>query len=175
MLLSPSFLSILQFPIFPTVQDKCTSLSSVTSISNTTITSAARYPAGFNITTAADPTCFTPFQQNSVDICRVNGVIKTSPTSSVDFEMWLPDIWYGRFLVTGNGGLGGCKFLHQPTYQNNPLLNLSLHHPSLSLSPYCQVWIIQTSITGPIYTLRRSGRTMATTGASTPPLSSCLV
>ncbi|KAJ7848054.1 tannase and feruloyl esterase [Mycena olivaceomarginata] len=21
---------------------------------------------------------------------------------------WLPDTWYGRFLVTGNGGLGGC-------------------------------------------------------------------
>ncbi|KAF9648960.1 tannase and feruloyl esterase [Thelephora ganbajun] len=108
MLLPSGFLSVLQFPISPTIRDACTSLTSITSIPNTRITEAARYPAGTIITTNADITCFTPHQQNSVDMCRVHGVITTSPTSAVDFEMWLPDTWYGRFLVTGNGGLGGC-------------------------------------------------------------------
>lgn len=112
MLLSHALLSALRFPISRAVQDQCASLPFVTSIPNTTITSAARYPAGSKITTGADPTCFTPFQPSSADICRVNGVITTSPTSSVDFEMWLPDVWYGRFLATGNGGLGGCKLFH---------------------------------------------------------------
>ena len=115
MYLFPAFLSALQFPISPAIQDTCTSLTSVTSIPNTVIASAARYLAGTNITTGADVTCFVPHRQNAVDMCRINGVIATSSTSSVDFEMWLPDIWYGRFLVTGNGGLGGCK-LRQPVY-----------------------------------------------------------
>ena len=105
-----SLVSGLQFLISLTTQDRCASLSSVISIPDTTITSAARYPAGSRVITGADPTCFTPLQHNSVDMCRVTGVITTSPTSSVDFDMWLPDVWYGRFLVTGNGGLGGCKF-----------------------------------------------------------------
>ena len=112
MLLSPSFLSALQFPLSPTVQDKCTSLPSVISIPGTRITNAARYPAGSTIPTGAVASCYTPFQVNSVDMCRVNGVVTTSSSSSVDFEMWLPDIWHGRFLVTGNGGLGGCESLH---------------------------------------------------------------
>lgn len=107
--LSPIFLSALQLPISPTIGDTCTSLASLASIPHTVITSAARYPAGSNITTGADATCFKPYQQNSVEICRVNGVITTSSASSVKFDMWLPDVWHGRFLVTGNGGLGGCK------------------------------------------------------------------
>ena len=123
--LSPGFLSALQLPISHTIQDTCTSLTSTISIPGTTVTSAIRYPAGSNITTGGDETCFTPYQQNAVDICRVNGVITTSVTSSVKFEMWLPEIWYGRFLVTGNGGLGGCKFSNQPAYQYNLLLNAS--------------------------------------------------
>ena len=79
----PGFLSALQFPISPTIQDTCASLTSITSISNTTITSAVRYPAGSNITT-----CCTPCRQNAVDICRVSGDITTSSTSSMNSETW---------------------------------------------------------------------------------------
>ncbi|KAG6845487.1 hypothetical protein H0H87_008384 [Tephrocybe sp. NHM501043] len=33
----------------------------------------------------------------------------TSPKARpVHAEAWLPDVWYGRFLALGNGGLGGC-------------------------------------------------------------------
>ena len=126
MLLSPTLLSVLQLPISSTVQDGCTSLSSVVSIPNTVITNAARFPPGSN--TDVVESCHThgPPQTNSADICRVKGVITTSSTSKVDFEMWLPDIWYGRFLVTGNGGLGGCESFHQPTRQR-----LTSYHPCL--------------------------------------------
>jgi len=104
MLLPRALLSVLPL----STPERCASLTSVTTIPDTTIESAVHYPVGTNITTGADFTC-SPWRVNSVDICRVTGVIETSPTSTVDFEMWLPDTWYGRFLVTGNNGLGGCK------------------------------------------------------------------
>ncbi|KAL0564686.1 hypothetical protein V5O48_017353 [Marasmius crinis-equi] len=34
--------------------------------------------------------------------------VETSPTSKIYMEAWLPKSWTGRFLSTGNGGLGGC-------------------------------------------------------------------
>jgi len=46
----------------------------------------------------------------SQDICRVAAFIRTSERSGVQFEAWLPQDWNGRFLATGNGGIGGCKF-----------------------------------------------------------------
>ena len=109
MYMYPSIVIILQFLVSLVVQDRCVSLSSNISIPDTTITSATRHPASTRVITGADPTCFTHFLRTSADMCRVTGVTRTSATSSVDFEMWLPDDWYGRFLVTGNGGLGGCK------------------------------------------------------------------
>ena len=134
MLLSHTILSALRFPISREVRDPCTSLPFVTSFPNTTITSAVRYAAGAGITTGADPTCFTPSQPNSVDICRVNGVIATSPTSSVDFEMWLPDVWYGRFLATGNGGLGGCEPLYQSCIG-------MIHYSTLLVLPLTSIYL----------------------------------
>ena len=110
--LSPGFLSALQLPISPTVttvaQDRCTPLTF--SAPNTTITSATHYTAMSSVVTGSALTCFTPFQQISADMCRVAGVVTTSSDSTVRFETWLPDIWYGRQLVVGNGGLGGCMF-----------------------------------------------------------------
>ncbi|EON96030.1 putative feruloyl esterase b protein [Phaeoacremonium minimum UCRPA7] len=34
--------------------------------------------------------------------------LSTSNRSGIDMEVWLPKNWTGRFLSTGNGGLGGC-------------------------------------------------------------------
>jgi feruloyl esterase len=40
--------------------------------------------------------------------CQVHGVIKPTPTSAIQFEVWLPrDNWNGRLQVVGNGGLAG--------------------------------------------------------------------
>jgi hypothetical protein len=47
--------------------------------------------------------------QVSQDICRVALYVKTSERSGIQFEAWLPQDWNGRFLATGNGGIGGCK------------------------------------------------------------------
>ena len=57
---------------------------------NVTISDAAYVTAGTNLTTSADPTYFL-----STFVNRVTGVVKTSPTSSVKFEVWLPDTWCG--------------------------------------------------------------------------------
>src|SRR5262245_57216025 len=40
--------------------------------------------------------------------CAVKGVIKPTPTSSIQFEVWLPESgWNGKLHVVGNGGLAG--------------------------------------------------------------------
>jgi feruloyl esterase len=52
-----------------------------------------------------------PGQNSTVvtsNLCRLVVNATTSPTSEMVIEAWLPDIWNGRFLATGNGGIGGC-------------------------------------------------------------------
>jgi feruloyl esterase len=40
--------------------------------------------------------------------CAVKGVLKPTPTSAIQFEVWLPETgWNGRLHVVGNGGLAG--------------------------------------------------------------------
>jgi feruloyl esterase len=39
--------------------------------------------------------------------CRVQGVIRPSPTSNIHFETWLPEAWNGDYFQAGNGGLAG--------------------------------------------------------------------
>ena len=56
-----------------------------------------------------DATCNRASQAVSTDLCRIGLSIKTSGTSNVTFEAWLPEDWSGRFLATGNGGIDGCK------------------------------------------------------------------
>lgn len=43
------------------------------------------------------------------NVCRVQFVVNTSTTSSVEAEAWLPTNWNKRSLAVGNGGLGGCE------------------------------------------------------------------
>ena len=56
-----------------------------------------------------DPTCNRSSQLVTVNICRVGLSIPTSNRSSISFELWLPEDWSDRVLVTGNGGIDGCK------------------------------------------------------------------
>jgi feruloyl esterase len=44
------------------------------------------------------------------DLCRVALYVHTTNRSGIQFEAWLPKDWNGRFLATGNGGIGGCEF-----------------------------------------------------------------
>lgn len=39
--------------------------------------------------------------------CRVTATIRPSADSNIKVEIWLPKAWNGRYLGTGNGGLGG--------------------------------------------------------------------
>jgi Tannase and feruloyl esterase len=40
--------------------------------------------------------------------CAVKGVLKPTPTSAIQFEVWLPESgWNGKLHVVGNGGLAG--------------------------------------------------------------------
>ncbi|KAF8516430.1 tannase and feruloyl esterase [Hysterangium stoloniferum] len=93
----------------------CLDLTMTLTIANTTILEAQYVASGETISTygscqsAAVPTSST---------CRVLGVVSTSSTSNVHFEMWLPDTWFGRFLGVGNGGLGGCIDYAQLDYGN---------------------------------------------------------
>ncbi|KAJ7239753.1 tannase and feruloyl esterase [Mycena haematopus] len=87
----------------------CAALASQLTIPNTSIASTSFVAAGTNLTfPTVDPSCGTPFQVVSSDLCRVILTVATSPRSSTAMEAWLPANWTGRFLGTGNGGIGGC-------------------------------------------------------------------
>ena len=102
-----SLLALVQSVWSTPIIDPCSGLTSL-SLENTTILSASYVTAGSNIST---PGSCQSSAISTVDVCRVYGVVNTTSDSAVKFEIWLPDIWYGRFLGVGNGGLGGCKFL----------------------------------------------------------------
>ncbi|KAK7063621.1 carboxylic ester hydrolase [Favolaschia claudopus] len=90
-------------------QESCNSLASRLSIPNATISSTTFVAAGTTLTFPnADPTCGTQPQLVSADICRVMLTVATSVRSRTVMEAWLPSNWTGRFLATGNGGIGGC-------------------------------------------------------------------
>ncbi|RYP12948.1 hypothetical protein DL767_010974 [Monosporascus sp. MG133] len=55
-----------------------------------------------------DPSCNRTSQEVTVNLCRVGMSVSTSERSGIYMEAWLPEHWSGRFLHTGNGGLGGC-------------------------------------------------------------------
>ncbi|KAH9205856.1 tannase and feruloyl esterase [Leptodontidium sp. 2 PMI_412] len=88
---------------------KCTALASSLSIPHGNVSSSALVTAGSTLQFPnSDPSCTRPSQSVSVDLCRVALTVTTSDRSSISMEAWLPANWKGRFLSTGNGGLGGC-------------------------------------------------------------------
>src|SRR4029453_3859868 len=59
------------------------------------LASAEQVPAGkFSI---------APFPQVE-SFCRIQASVTTSSDSRVNAEVWLPDAWNGKVVVTGNGG-----------------------------------------------------------------------
>ena len=87
----------------------CRALASRLTIPNGNVSSSTLVTAGTTLQFPdSDPTCTRLSQSVSVDLCRVQLTIATSNRSSISMETWLPANWTGRFLSTGNGGLGGC-------------------------------------------------------------------
>jgi hypothetical protein len=92
-------------------QERCLSFTPESYVENSTRQVLEYVPAGTKLTFPYnDPTCNRPSQVVSTNLCRVALSIPTSTRSSIMFEIWLPDIWSGRFLATGNGGLDGCTY-----------------------------------------------------------------
>lgn len=102
-----------QYPLHIPSLSRCAALKDTLHLENTTILEAAYIHAHSNISVPG--TCIEPdigatgrvVVESSV--CRVYFVVNTTEDSAVHAEAWLPDEWYGRFLATGNGGLGGCE------------------------------------------------------------------
>lgn len=70
--------------------------------------------------TEANATCGIFTQPVTVDLCRITAQVLGSNRSGFWFEVWLPDDWSGRFLATGNGGLGGCIQYSDVRYGASP-------------------------------------------------------
>ncbi|KAF8189820.1 tannase and feruloyl esterase [Mycena galopus ATCC 62051] len=91
----------------------CRALKSSLNLENTTIINVSYVSAGSKVATPG--TC-AKTADVSIPICRVQFATKTTDTSVVHAEAWLPDEWYGRFLGIGNSGLGGCIDYHTLDY-----------------------------------------------------------
>ncbi|KAH7381088.1 Tannase/feruloyl esterase [Cadophora sp. MPI-SDFR-AT-0126] len=89
----------------------CASLAQSLKLTNTTIISATALAANAaQAITGGQTACGAASFMPSVNICRVVANISTSSQSTTLSEIWLPDsnLWTGRLLATGGGGLGGC-------------------------------------------------------------------
>ena len=91
----------------------CESLSGALSIDNVSVVSSTYYQSGGHIPLPGlVASCASDDGESSAnatsDLWRLVLNVTTSSTSEVLIEAWLPDIWNGRFLATGNGGIGGC-------------------------------------------------------------------
>ncbi|EPS39511.1 hypothetical protein H072_6713 [Dactylellina haptotyla CBS 200.50] len=110
-----SLLSVSYATSIPTgFQQRCSELSkSFRPDDRTTILLSEFVSAGSNVTNPDNhPTCQKkPFVTTLADMCRLRLNVKTSGSSDIIMEAWMPVNWNDkskRFLVIGNGGLGGC-------------------------------------------------------------------
>ncbi|MCJ1243336.1 putative feruloyl esterase B-2 [Trapelia coarctata] len=93
----------------PTFLERCQGFNAETKIHNSTIEVLQYVPASTNLSFPYnDPSCARPYQLVSIALCRIALSTPTSNRSSITFELWLPEVWSGRLLGTGNGGIDGC-------------------------------------------------------------------
>ncbi|KAJ7641301.1 tannase and feruloyl esterase [Roridomyces roridus] len=83
----------------------CLSLRSSLQLENTTILGVSYHASPSKLKTLG--VCQSA-AGTSVPLCRVQFQTRTSESSGITAEAWLPDEWHGRFMAIGNGGLGGC-------------------------------------------------------------------
>lgn len=90
-------------------QSRCTSFADKIDLPNVKVNFANYVPGGTNLSLADNPsTCGESSQTVAGDLCRVAMAVTTSNASEITLEAWFPRNYTGRFLSTGNGGLGGC-------------------------------------------------------------------
>jgi feruloyl esterase len=89
----------------PALADDCTDLTKLTP-PDATVTAAAMETGAFE--SLADGIGATT--KVTVPFCRVTGIAKSEPASSIGFELWLPpaDQWNGRMLASGGLGTSGA-------------------------------------------------------------------
>lgn len=92
-----------------TFEQTCLAFKPQSYVFNSTLNILEYVPAGTNLPlTGNDPTCSRTNQTAVNNLCRIGLTIPTSNQSSLIYEQWLPEVWSGRFLATGNGGTDGC-------------------------------------------------------------------
>lgn len=89
-----------------TSRPSCDALRSTLRLENTTILEVAYIQANSSITTPGS--CQSSATVSS-PLCRIYAQVNTTESSSLKFEAWLPDLWYGRLITIGSGGLSACK------------------------------------------------------------------
>ena len=123
--LSSLLLTLPLSPVFsalvPDFQTRCKSLGNslnVKGYTNITVTRAQYLTKNTTLDQTAEgvnTTCqVLGIPPMPVNLCRLALHIPTSNSSGIVEEVWLPEDWSGRFLSTGNGGLGGCKSVLSP-------------------------------------------------------------
>jgi len=92
----------------------CTELANI-ELERATITSAVDVaaglfkPAGANANAGPPPQPGAPPPQPIPQHCRLTMVLKPTPDSNINVELWLPtENWNGKFLAVGNGGWAGA-------------------------------------------------------------------
>ena len=91
-------------------QARCESFRDEIDLPNVKVNVASFVAGNTNLSLSDNvPTC-DQSQLVSKDVCRVAMAVTTSNASEITLEAWFPRDYKGRFLSTGNGGLGGCTF-----------------------------------------------------------------
>ncbi|KAF3182707.1 Tannase and feruloyl esterase [Orbilia oligospora] len=101
-------------------EQRCSDLTNSFNAVNTDVLLAEYVTQGTNIT-FPEPVAkgCLKFAISLADMCRLRLNVTTSSTSSVIIEVFMPTHWEskgGRFLMTGNGALGGCIQYNDMTY-----------------------------------------------------------
>lgn len=93
-------------------QSKCADFANKIDLPGVKVNFVNYVAGGTNLTLPDNPpSCGAASQVVASDICRIAMAVSTSEKSEITLEAWFPQNYTGRFLSTGNGGLGGCMLL----------------------------------------------------------------
>lgn len=111
------------------------------------IAECGRSPFGHGLTAGSTLPANSPFSTPAYNqavpdlpaFCRFGAYIHTSNMSKVQFEVWLPDVWSGRYAMVGNGGQSSFTGCLKPTIRFGPIAHITFTQAMLaeSTSPTC--------------------------------------
>ncbi|SDA03118.1 BZ3500_MvSof-1268-A1-R1_Chr11-1g03313 [Microbotryum saponariae] len=85
---------------------RCANMASV-KMPDMTIYATEHYGANSTFSPSGPSRSYNDPVPGLAAFCRFGAEIKTSSQSKVQFELWMPDDWSGRFAMVGNGGDAG--------------------------------------------------------------------